>query len=127
MRTLLALIAAPLLLGGCTTPPPPAQDGIARAGLNQRVYVDGPQATPLAVLEDSRCPVDVQCVWAGRVRLAIRVHLGSGDRDMEITSGVSLPVADGTLELVEVTPARRSGADIRPADYRFGFRFMGGL
>ena len=35
-------------------------DGIARAGLNQRVYVDGPYVTPLAVVEDSRCPVGVQ-------------------------------------------------------------------
>ena len=127
MRTLITLMAAPLALAGCATTSPPAQDGVARAALNQKVHVDGPQVTPLAVLEDSRCPAEVQCVWAGQVRLAIRVHLGSGDREMEITSGVPLPVADGTLELVEIIPARRSGADIKPNDYRFGFRFMGGL
>lgn len=127
MRTLLTLIAAPLMLAGCATPPLPAQDGVARTALNQKVYVDGPQVTPLAVLEDSRCPAKVQCVWPGQVRLAIRVHLGSGDRDMEITSGVPLPVADGTLELVDVTPMRRDTSAIKPADYRFGFRFMGGL
>ena len=47
-----ALLA--LALAGCATTPVPGDpsDGIARAGLNQRVYVDGPYVTPLAVVED---------------------------------------------------------------------------
>lgn len=127
MRNLIPL-AASMALAACTTAPAPPQDGIARAALDEKVFVDGPHVTPLAVLEDSRCPINARCVWAGQVRLSIRVHLGSGDRDMEITSGKPLPVADGTLELVEVEPKPMAGEGkaIRPADYRFGFRFMGG-
>lgn len=83
--------------------------------------------TPLEVLEDSRCPADVQCVWAGQVRIRATIHLGAGDTNAELTTGKPIALADGTLELVEVKPATSSNAAIAPGDYRFGFRFMGGL
>jgi hypothetical protein len=122
------ILAAPLLLAGCVTPQDQG-DGIARAALGQTVAVDGPKVTPLAVLEDSRCPMNARCVWAGQVRLKVRVHLGAGSREHELTSGKPIPVADGTLELVEVRPDRVAGEGqaLDPKDYRFGFRFMGGL
>src|SRR5688572_32541392 len=100
-----AILAVPLL-AGCATAPPPSGDGIARAGLNQRVYVDGPYVTPLSVVEDSRCPVGVSCVSAGRTRVMVRVDLGSRSEFLELCSDKPLQVADGQLALVEVTPAR---------------------
>lgn len=126
-RLIFSLLPA-VVLAGCVTYHVPA-DGIARARLGQTVAVDGPKVTPLAVLEDSRCPMNARCVWAGQVRLKARVHLGTGDRDLELTSGKPIPVADGTLELVEVRPDRVAGEgqSLDPEDYRFGFRFMGGL
>lgn len=120
-----ALLA--LALAGCATTPVPGDpsDGIARAGLNQRVYVDGPYVTPLAVVEDSRCPAGVQCIQAGRTRVMVRIDLGSGSEYRELCSDKPLQVADGTLSLVEVTPAAAPGAE--PGAYRFGMRFAGGL
>ncbi len=53
MNRALAFLA-PALLAGCAPPPEPTpapQDGIVRAALKQRVYVDGPWVTPLAVLK----------------------------------------------------------------------------
>lgn len=133
----LALITAPFALAGCavappapaSAPPPIEADGIARAGLDQTVAVDGPRVTPLEVLEDSRCPMNARCVWAGQVRLKVRVRLGRGDRTIELVSNKPAPVADGSLELVEIRPARIAGEgrELDPKDYRFGFRFMGGL
>ncbi|MCJ2177397.1 hypothetical protein [Novosphingobium album (ex Hu et al. 2023)] len=100
------------------------------AALGQTVSVDGPQVTPLKVLEDSRCPANARCVWAGQVRLRVRVKTGTRHRDLEVTSGKQVQVADGTLELVEVRPDKftneNSGA-VEPAAYRFGFRFVGGF
>ncbi|MDB5726229.1 MAG: hypothetical protein JWQ16_2983 [Novosphingobium sp.] len=123
----LALTAlAPLLLAGCVTYHVRG-DGIARAGLGETVGVDGPRVTPLEVLEDSRCPMNARCVWAGQVRLKVRVHLGAGDVERELTSNKLVPVADGTLELVEVRPDRVAGETLDPKNYRFGFKFMGGL
>lgn len=129
MKTALPL--AFLALSACATvaePPPAPQDGIARAALGERVYVDGPQVTPLQVLEDSRCPMNVRCVWAGRVRLSVRIDLGSGSEMREIANDRPIQVADGQLALVEVRPDRVAGEGApEPQPYRFGFTFAGGI
>jgi hypothetical protein len=136
MRTPL-LATATLLLAGCVTSPPVSApvlvqegDGLSRARIGETVAVGGPKVTPLSVLEDSRCPKNARCVWAGQVRVRVQAHLGSGTKVLELTQGQPVPLADGTLELVEVQPDRLAGAEARaiaPAEYRFGFRFMGGL
>lgn len=125
IKPALALLA-PLLLAGCVTYHVRG-DGLARAALGEAVQVDGPRVTPLQVLEDSRCPMNARCVWAGQVRLKVRVHLGARDEERELTSGKPIPVADGALELVEVQPDRVAGETLDPKNYRFGFKFMGGL
>ncbi|WP_347303857.1 hypothetical protein V5740_04350 [Croceibacterium sp. TMG7-5b_MA50] len=117
-----------ITLAGCTAtlPPPEGERHLPVASIGQRIGVDGPQLTPLEVLEDSRCPAGEQCVWAGRVRIRVAVHLGAGDRMVELEQGKPVPVADGALELVQVTPAKTAEA-IAPAAYRFSFRFDGGI
>ena len=96
MRTALSP-ALLLALAGCATTSTPDSDGIARAGLDQRVYVDGPWVTPLAVVEDSRCPVGVQCISAGRTRVMVRIDLGSRSEYRELCSDKPLQVADGAV------------------------------
>ena len=127
MKLALAL-AAPLALLACATTPPEPEDGIARAGLNERVYVGGPWVTPLAVLEDSRCPMNARCIWAGTTRLSVRIELGSRSETREIASDAPIQVADGQLALVEVQPDLMAGEQPDPQKpYRFGFTFAGGL
>ena len=53
--------------------------GTITARLNEEVQIGDLRVKPLAVLEDSRCPVDVACVWAGRVRLRVQVS-GMGEQ-----------------------------------------------
>jgi len=122
----LFLLAA-LLLPACAGTPPPAegQRHLPTAAIGETVMVDGPQLTVVELLEDSRCPADVQCIHAGRVRVRVNVHLGAGDRQIDLTAGEPQQVADGALELVEVTPGRTTEA-VAPAAYRFTFRFDGG-
>lgn len=125
---LVRTLAAPLALAACTTTPPAPDDGIVRAGLNERVYVDGPWVTPLAVIEDSRCPMNARCIWAGRVRLSVRIDLGSRSETREIATDQPIRVADGELALVEVQPDLLAGeAPSGEKPYRFGFTFAGGL
>lgn len=128
MKALLAL--APLALAACATAPAPRvdADGVARAGLNQRAYVDGPWVTPLAVVEDSRCPIGAQCASPGRTRVMVRIDLGSRSEIRELCSDTPLQVADGTLALVDVQPGLLAGQQPgRRNPYRFGFRFAGGV
>ena len=122
-----ARIAMVVLLAGCASTPSPHTDGIARARFGETAYVDGPRVTPLAIVEDSRCPHGVRCVWAGRLRITARIDLGSGSQTRELTLHKPEAVADGTLELVEATPYPTRDRVIEGTDYRFGFRFMGGL
>lgn len=109
---------------------PPATAPLVYAALGQTVSVDGPKVTPLKVLEDSRCPANARCVWAGQVRLRLRIKTGVRHHDLEMTSGTPVRVADGTLELVEVRPDKftnENNGAVEPGAYRFGFRFIGGL
>jgi len=113
-----AFLATALAVAGCATPPGPHGDpAVARLGGTATL---GPvRVTPLAVLEDSRCPQGVTCVSAGRVRIEARVNGAL----VELTLGQPLPVAGGSLLLAEVRPPRRPQAEIPPAAYRFRFSF----
>ena len=124
----LFILAAPLALVACATTPAEPEEGIARAAIGERVYVDGPYVTPLAVTEDSRCPMNARCVWAGRTKLSVRIELGARSETREIATDAPIQVADGELALVEVQPDRMAGDQPpSPKPYRFGFTFAGGL
>lgn len=122
-----SILIAPLVLAACATVPGSVgKHGLSWAGIGESVDVGGPKVTPMALLEDSRCPADVQCVWAGRVRIRARVDLESGYAVRAITMAEPVKIAGGTLELAETEPARASQDKIPAADYRFGFRFSSG-
>ena len=120
----LALTAA--LLAGCVTIRT-NDDGSVDARLGQTVNVGGPKVSPLAVLEDSRCPMEAKCIWAGRVRLTVRVTTGAGTTVRELASDKTLQVADGQLVLQGVMPPRSTQRTLRASDYRFTLKFSGGL
>ncbi|MEQ1498017.1 MAG: hypothetical protein ABL914_05100 [Novosphingobium sp.] len=122
---LLALTAA--LASACVTLPKVNEDGSSEVRLGQKANLGGPVVTVMKVLEDSRCPMEARCAWAGRVRLRVRIQLGSGTRLSELASDQPLPVADGTLELLGTMPPRSTQRTIAPGDYRFALKFSGGL
>ena len=116
--TLIALAALPLL-GACATVP--AEAGSVRLG--QTASVGPLRVTPLRVLEDSRCPMEARCVWAGQVRLQVRV-VHAGHRAVhEVVSNKPLALAGGNLELAGVMPPTSALRKIAPRDYRFTLRF----
>jgi hypothetical protein len=115
--TLLALLA----LASCGTVPQREYANGPTAPLNEVATLDGLTVRPIAVLEDSRCPASVQCVWAGRVRISAEVS-GAGTR--ELTLGESLTVSGGTLTLVDVRPSKRTPEAIAPREYQFTFTFQ---
>lgn len=118
------LLAPIALIASCATTQEQFAEGPAKLG--QTVFVDGPVVRPDKVIEDSRCPSDVQCVWAGRVRILATVITGPGPQQMELELGKPVHVADGMLTLSQVTPSTHSERRIEPGDYRFTFTFAGG-
>lgn len=133
MQNMLRLAASALIaafaLSGCatTTAQTPLQDG-SDVALGQRAMVDGPVVQPVKVLEDSRCPMNARCIWAGRVRLQMVWHRGNGEKQpFEVTLGEPVQLADGQFTLESVRPEKMTNVTLKPEDYRFSFRFAGGL
>lgn len=128
MRLAVAGLCPALILSACASARnAPLVDG-GNVALGQRAYVDGPLVQPVAVVEDSRCPMNARCIWAGRVRVKMLWIRGDGrEEPFEVTLGEPTQLADGQFTLESVRPEKRTDATIRPADYRFSFRFAGGL
>ena len=124
----LSVLLVPLLaLTACATVPPSnaagGSSGLRWARLGEAVSVDGPTVTPLRLVEDSRCPQGVQCVWAGRVVVSATISTPTMKLNRDLTLGEPFALADGTLTLADVRPGRARDTATPPADYRFGFRF----
>ncbi len=125
MRHALPIFLALLPLSGCIHPATALRDGPARFG--ETVRVGGPSVRPVKLLEDSRCPENARCVWAGRVVLRAVVTFGGQAREMDLTLGQAVQVADGSLTLVSALPEKSANSAAAPRDYRFVFDFQGGI
>lgn len=79
---------------------------------------------PLQVLEDSRCPIDVQCIQAGTVRLKVTLvgGLGLGEYSATLTLGTTLTTEAEKVTLIEVLPAPKSTVHISNDQYQFVFK-----
>ena len=123
MKQIFSSIAA-LSLAACATVPTAATvrtDGLATIGQSTQI---GPfVVTPRAVIEDSRCPINARCVWAGRLRLQADVafHGGSERLGTVLTLGEPLAVVDGKLVLTSAEPGKLAGSPPSPPASLFGF------
>ena len=129
-RPLRSLVLSMLLvvsLVGCAATGPvtsPPIEGPVRLG--EIAAVNGPKVRPDHVIEDSRCPADVQCVVAGRLIVRTTVMGGGWSKQVDLTLGMPVPVADGMLTLVDATPLPLSGEAVPASAARFTFKFQGG-
>jgi hypothetical protein len=117
------LFGAAIALSACATGPragPPIRaDGMAAFGETTRV--GRLTVTPQALVEDSRCPINARCVWAGRVVLKTRIE-GAGWREtIDLTLGKPAAIHGSWVMLVTVKPDKLAGTATPPGDYRFGF------
>ena len=114
-----------LALAGCATMPPSPLG--PTAGLGQTASGNGLMVRPIKVIEDSRCPAAVNCVWAGRLTVRARMN-GPGwtqIRDFEL--GVPQAVDRYRVTLIAAEPQKQAGVEIDPRAYRFTFDFLGGI
>lgn len=91
-------------------------------GIGATARVGGVAVTPLHLLEDSRCPKDVTCIWAGRVLIRARIEAEGRSSIAEMQVGKPVATsANSAIVLARVEPERISGVGIDPADFRFTF------
>ena len=124
MRSTIPLFAA-LALSACATLPaaaPVRSDGLAHLGEATRVGML--VVTPRAVVEDSRCPINARCVWAGRLVLSALVVGQGWAETRNLTLGERALVHGTTLALTSAEPGKLAG-ETPPAPPRL-FGFEGG-
>lgn len=71
------------------------------------------------VVEDTRCPSDATCVWAGEVKVQLLTRLGTAEAvSHEIAVGQQATVGERRVTVVQVQPERTSTGEIAPQQYR---------
>ena len=66
------------------------------------------------LVEDSRCPTDTNCIWAGNAKIKVRITKNGRSKDLEMNTGLDpkeVFFAGYSFKLVGLTPQPRS--DIR--------------
>ena len=122
MRSIFSLSAA-FAISACATLPADVavrSDGLAH--LNEATRVGALIVTPRMVVEDSRCPINARCVWAGRAIVRTDVA-GAGWREtLDLTLGERTTTHGTPLALTSVEPGKMAGSQpIPPQPMLFGF------
>ncbi len=63
------------------------------------------------VLEDSRCPVDVTCIWAGLAKVSLQVSVSGQEREIRLSTSPpenSAVFENHTFWLIQVRPVPRA-------------------
>lgn len=94
------------------------------ARLNETKDALGTKITPLQVLEDSRCPIDVQCIQAGTVRLQANIETIAGVSEQIFVLNESVKTENQTITLVNVEPISDSKTKIDNSEYNFMFKIV---
>jgi hypothetical protein len=74
----------------------------------------------IEVPEDSRCPRDAVCVWAGNARVSLALRDGSRTDDVDLNSTVeprAVTLWGYTVQLVDVKPVPVAGQPIPAREY----------
>jgi hypothetical protein len=79
----------------------------------------------VSVTDDSRCPVDVDCIWAGNAKVHVKVTDPSGFSQMMVMNTTAGPKGDQlngwAVYLTSLTPAPKSNRKITQRSYTATF------
>ncbi len=77
------------------------------------------------VLEDSRCPIDVTCIWAGLAEVSLRVAVSGKEKDISLSTPPaenSTVVENYIFGLIGVRPVPRADQNIDSSAYSVTMR-----
>ena len=117
-RILLPIVA---LLGACAGAPPLFSAEGTPVAIPDGVHVGQLVAVPQVLLEDSRCPMNARCVWAGRVVLSTRIYGPDFDETVPLTLGEPYSTHGTSITLVSAIPEKMAGEEIPAPTYSFAF------
>jgi hypothetical protein len=116
----------PATPAGPTLAKPDAEGRVTLAVAGGAEVATGIALTFERVVADSRCPVDVNCVWAGEIRVALKLaspQTGAPPLELELSTREPIATARGIeVELLGALPAPNSKRAIAAADYLITLR-----
>lgn len=89
--------------------------------LNQIAIFKNISIRPVSIEEDSRCPIDVQCIQAGTVRVNVEVSSGMGKSVSILKLGQVFSTEGEVIILMSVMPDKNANVTLMEKDYRFVF------
>lgn len=115
------MLPALALLAACADAPPLFSAEGSTVAIPEGVHVGRLVAVPQVLLEDSRCPINARCVWAGRVVLSTRIYGPDFDETVPLTLGEPYATHGTSITLVSVLPDKVAGEEIPAPTYSFAF------
>ncbi len=121
MRTILSTFLLTLFLGVFVTAD--AKTGEVKLRVAQEKTAPGTaiKIKFLSVVEDSRCPEGVNCIWAGVAKIKIQLRkTGKPAKEFELNTNQldkTVTFEGHTIKLAALTPYPKSGTAIKPATY----------
>lgn len=102
---------------------PASSTQLYKAKIGQIVGPTTLTINPLEVTDDSRCPANVQCVWAGTVKVKTQVVRNGTTTAENFELAVPRTFGSTTITLVEVLPQPTPSTKIPKESYELTFEF----
>ncbi|WP_430399512.1 hypothetical protein [Flavobacterium sp.] len=120
------IIGVLLFLVGCAKKP--LLESVSANSINNNTRTDKYEIIISKVISDSRCPVDVNCVWAGEVELMLSIYKEnvfyteelitvSYKNTLENKSILEKYTSNKKIKSIEVLPEKKQGVEIKLQDY----------
>lgn len=122
----IAITLLSMLLFNMTVPAAQTRDMLTiKVGQQKVDKASGLRIKFVSVVEDSRCPVDVDCIHAGNAKIKVRITGQRSSKDFEFntTIGPKGDMLDGwAIYLEELAPVPRSNKKTNPKHYTAKFK-----
>lgn len=102
-----------------------AQQASVRVGKEKKIARTNLKIKFVKLIEDSRCPTDVNCIWAGNAKIQIKLTgKRSASKTFEINTGMApqtVTFEGYEIKLMDLTPKPASNIRINPNGYTASF------
>lgn len=99
-----------------------SQTSEVTVGVGQTGRVGGLDITFNKFIQDSRCPIDVECIEAGAVNINVTLASGPHIETKNMPSDeVPYSFNEYQVSIANILPPRHSKEEIKPSDYKITF------
>jgi hypothetical protein len=89
--------------------------------VGQSKNINGIQVTLNSIIQDSRCPIDVQCIQAGNITANLTLKSLDNVTLIQMISNQVYTFDSRSISITTVNPAAHSKTVINPKEYIVGF------